>query len=63
MTENAERHTRYLTAENVAAALHVHPDTVYRLIREGRIRAVNIGSEAKPSWRIHPAELLTWGEK
>lgn len=34
---------RLLTAREVAAELRVTPDTVYRLIQSGRLKAVRIG--------------------
>ena len=45
------------TVEQVAERLKLHPKTVLRFIREGRLRAVKVGR----SWRILRAELAAFG--
>lgn len=44
---------RVLTVEAVAGRLQVHPRTVLRFIRDGRLRATRIGK----SWRILGSDL------
>ena len=44
---------RLLTIDEVAERLRVHPNTVYRWCRTGRLRAVKLGKE----WRILEEEL------
>jgi len=48
---------KYYTVEQVSELLHIHPKTIQRYIREGRLRAVKIGK----SWRIsgHDLSLFT----
>ena len=43
----------FLTAEQAAERLHLHPKTVRRFIREGRLRATRIGK----SYRILESDL------
>lgn len=47
-----------LTAEEVAAILRIHPDRVYRLIRERRLPAVHLGRTV----RIFRYVLMEWLE-
>lgn len=42
-----------LTVEEVAARLHVHPKTVYRLLESGDLRGVKVGRV----WRVSAGEL------
>jgi excisionase family DNA binding protein len=44
-----------LTVEQVADYLQVHPETVRRWIREGRLRGMN--PSGKSGWRIRRDEL------
>ena len=45
---------RLLTVQEVAGILRVHARTAYRLVTEGSIRAVKIGSQ----WRVPEQALL-----
>lgn len=45
---------KMLTAEEAAAILDVHPVTVRKLLREGRLPGVKVGTQ---QWRIPPAQL------
>ena len=45
-----------LTADEVAALLRIHPDRVYRLIRERRLPAVHLGRTV----RIERQTLMAW---
>jgi putative molybdopterin biosynthesis protein len=44
-----------ITAE-VADYLRVHPSTVYKLLRQGNIPAMRIGSD----WRFNKSDLDEW---
>ncbi|MDD5347266.1 MAG: helix-turn-helix domain-containing protein [Candidatus Omnitrophica bacterium] len=52
MTKNKE----ILTAKEVAEYLHIHPLTVHRYAREGRIPAFKIGTD----WRFHRKYIEKW---
>ena len=45
-----------LTAKEVADYLHIHPLTVHRYAREGRIPAFKIGTD----WRFHRKYIEKW---
>ena len=45
-----------LTLKEVCDLLKVHPSTVYKLTREGKIEASAIGSE----WRIPQEAIVRW---
>ena len=47
-----------LTVADVAWLLKIHPNTVYRMIRDGRLSAFKIGR----AWRIHRENLLCQNE-
>lgn len=47
------------TAEEVAKALKLHPYTVRRLCREGKIPAFKFGWE----WRFKKSDIEAWVEK
>jgi excisionase family DNA binding protein len=47
--------TPYLTVNEAAAVLRVHPHVVYRLVQSGEIVAIKVGRQ----WRIPRAELET----
>jgi excisionase family DNA binding protein len=47
---------RVLTLDEVAEFLHVHPSTVYRLLRNRRIPAFKIGSD----WRFDQESIQSW---
>ncbi len=47
-----------LTATQAAERLQVHPETVRRLIKAGRIKAVALNNKtARTQWRIDPKEI------
>ncbi|MGD0292053.1 MAG: helix-turn-helix domain-containing protein [Candidatus Binataceae bacterium] len=48
--------TSVLTLEEVAELLHVHPSTVYRLLKNRRIPAFKIGSD----WRFNQESIQSW---
>ena len=45
-----------LTVKEICDLLQVHPSTVYKLIREGRIPSFRIGSE----WRFRKDVIRRW---
>ena len=45
-----------LTVEEVAKLLHLHPITVYRLVKKGKLPAFKVGSR----WRFRQNELEAW---
>ena len=45
-----------MTLEEVAEFLHVHPSTVYRLLKGKRIPAFKIGSD----WRFNLESIEKW---
>jgi excisionase family DNA binding protein len=53
MTEEARK---LMTVQVVADYLGVHPETVRRWLRDGRLVGIDLGSDSG-GWRIDPAEL------
>ena len=49
---------RYFTVEQIAGLLQMHPKTVQRYIREGKLRAVKVGK----GWRISGHDLSVFTE-
>jgi excisionase family DNA binding protein len=49
--------SKLLTIDQVAEYLNVHRDTVYNLVRSGRLPAMQLGGR-KASWRITEEDLL-----
>jgi excisionase family DNA binding protein len=45
-----------LTLKELSEMLHIHPDTLYKLIRKGKIPGFRIGNE----WRFRTDLLNTW---
>ena len=45
-----------LTVKEVSELLKIHEDTVYKMVREGRIPAFRIGSD----WRFRKEETARW---
>jgi excisionase family DNA binding protein len=48
----------YYTVEQIAQMLQMHPKTVQRYIREGRLRAVKVGK----GWRVNGHDLSVFTE-
>jgi excisionase family DNA binding protein len=48
-----------LTLEEVADFLHIHPSTVYRLLKNRRIPAFKVGSD----WRFNQESIEKWVKK
>ncbi len=53
------RSSEILTAKQVADYLHIHPLTVHRYAREGKIPAFKIGTD----WRFHKKYIEKWIEQ
>jgi excisionase family DNA binding protein len=50
-----------LTPPELARALRVDVHTILRWIRDGHLRAVNVGTPGKrPRWRIDPADVAVF---
>lgn len=49
----------YYSVERIAKMLDIHPKTVQRYIREGKLRAAKIGK----SWRVNGHDLSAFTEK
>jgi excisionase family DNA binding protein len=45
-----------LTTQNVAEYLHVHPSTIYRLLKKNQLPAFRVGSD----WRFDREEIDRW---
>jgi excisionase family DNA binding protein len=45
-----------MTLDEVAQYLHVHPSTIYRLLKEKRIPAFKLGSD----WRFNQESIERW---
>lgn len=50
----------HMRVAEYAARMDMDPRIVRRRIKDGQIKAVNIGTEAKPEYRISEAELARW---
>jgi excisionase family DNA binding protein len=50
---------KVLTLEEMADFLHVHPSTVYRLLKNRRIPAFKVGSD----WRFNQESIEQWVKK
>ncbi|MBU1852953.1 MAG: helix-turn-helix domain-containing protein [Candidatus Omnitrophica bacterium] len=45
-----------MTVKDIADYLHMHPMTIYRYVKEGKIPAFKIGT----SWRIRRDSIQKW---
>ena len=50
------RQSKVMTVEEVSEYLHVHPSTIYRLIKRRKIPAFRIGSD----WRFNVETIDKW---
>lgn len=50
---------KYFTVEQVSVMLNMHPKTIQRYIREGKLRAIKIGK----GWRVTGHDLSVFTEK
>ncbi len=51
-----QKNKEILTAKDVAEYLHLHPLTVHKYAREGKIPAFKIGTD----WRFHKKYIEKW---
>jgi excisionase family DNA binding protein len=51
-----ERGHEILTIKEVSDLLQVHPVTLYRLIKEGKVPSFRIGKH----WRFHRGRIVRW---
>jgi excisionase family DNA binding protein len=47
---------KIMTVNEVAAFLHVHPTTVYKMMKHKELPGFRIGSD----WRFNRADILGW---
>ncbi len=47
---------KVMTLRELSAYLHVHPTTIYRLVRRNQIPAFHVGSD----WRFNIEEIDRW---
>ena len=50
---DAKRKAGLLTLDNVAEYLHVHPSTIYRMIKRNQLPAFKFGG----AWRFNPESI------
>lgn len=48
--------SKVMTLREVSAYLHVHPTTIYRLLKKGKIPAFHMGSD----WRFNIEDIDRW---
>ena len=52
---------RWLTVQQVADMLQLHPETVREWLREGRLEGVRLG-ERRTGWRVRESEVARFLE-
>jgi excisionase family DNA binding protein len=52
-----------LTVDQVAKELQIHSKTVYQLIKDGRLKAMNVGTKSRTSYRIDRKDLEDFKEQ
>jgi hypothetical protein len=52
---------QFLTIIEFAVKMHIHPNTVRRFIKEGRVQALNMGIGKKKIYRIPISEIDRMG--
>ena len=53
---------RFFLAGEIATMLRVNKQTVYRAIRNGNLRAVNVSKGRRPTFRVYESDLRKWLE-
>ena len=56
MKSNAAKTSNVMTVREVSAYLHVHPSTIYRLLKHNQIPAFHMGSD----WRFNIESIDHW---
>jgi excisionase family DNA binding protein len=59
---NAMQHESLLSIDEVAQQLRIHPDTVRRLLRTGRLKGIRKGTRGTAEWGIDPRDLAAFIE-
>jgi len=49
---------KFYSVKKFAIILDVHPNTVRKMIKNGRLHPINTGSEKKPTYKIPDADLI-----
>ena len=49
--------TDFLSIYELAETLKVHPNTIYKAVRSGRIHAFRVSEGKKAAWRIPKTEI------
>ncbi len=50
----------WLSPEEAAVQIGMHPETIRRMLRTGAIRAIKLGRGPTAKWRIHAADWNAW---
>lgn len=51
--------SKIMTVKEVSDYLHVHPSTIYRLLKRGELPAFRVGSD----WRFNTESIDEWRER
>jgi excisionase family DNA binding protein len=51
---------RFFLVDEIATMLRMSKQTVYRAIKRGNLRAVNISRGRRPTFRVYESDLRTW---
>ncbi len=57
MPAKSAKLTRYVSITDTCKTLGVSRETVTRLIRDGQLTAVNVGTKDRAAWRIDEDEI------
>lgn len=55
-----ERRRSLLTLEEVADRLSVARSTVYKMVRDAGLPAINVGLDGRPNYRVTEEALAAW---
>jgi excisionase family DNA binding protein len=60
LVEQTQPLTEYLTVRGAATHAGLSPGKIYRAIKANRLRASNVGSPRRATWRIKKSDLDAW---